>query len=406
MSRKTKLFLFGIGACFIICVCGVLLVLTQRQPTEEFVYTITEVPHGQKPSNTTDTGSQKPKPYPTLDVFLEGYLPIIADASPEVQAVMKEFDPLFRTTNRDLEIENFLPTHEWLQKLLDRGIVIEDFSDYSGWLSTRYTFLHAHKDPESLAMTKKTLNLHADASWDEVIEAEIQTTDKLFTQANQAMDVDPLVYGGSLDSNGAFIPARLNTAYVQTEGSMSTIASGTGVPEWVPQELAHRHAGNSPEREIPKHIEIIFLDDNGQPASHEVARSRATLYQLEPYLIKGADTVNEPDTKSGSTDNTISDNVNNYESETADQAKRARPDPNMSIDELVDPTEINLDARLTPKLPTDIPIESDVEKGLNDVERILREPESEDDMRRLIQIDSDAANEKERRQHSPPSDDK
>lgn len=399
MSLKAKLFLFGIPACLFIGVFAVLLVLTHRPPTPEVVYTVAE-------ADSDWVAAEPRKPKPSMDVFLEGYLPQIADASPEVQAVMKEFDPLFRTVDRDPEIENFLPADEWFQKLLDMGIVIDDYSDYSGWLSTRYMLLHAHKDAEDLLRSKRLLNLHADASWDEVVEAEIRYKEKLNRLVDQAQAADPLVSGGSLDSRGVFIPNRENTAYVQTEGTMTDITAGTGVPEWVPQELAHRQSGMPPEREIPKHIDIIFLNDNGQPVSDEVAHSRAIMYQLEPYLIKGAERVNASETESvdrGTSIDDHSDIVLETETDDTDIPNRPQPDTDFNFDEAVIPDENALDASLAPKLPTESKIEA--EKRLEEAERMLDDPESEDDLRRLKQIDPDAANEKKRGQHAPPTDD-
>ena len=400
MKRKTKLLL--IGACLIICLSGVLLFVIQPDPTEEIIYTVVNE------SFERGTPTQTPENIqPDFAEFLDEYLPMIADASPEVQAVMKQFEPRFRKRGRgQLEIERFLPADEWIQKLLDMGITIDNYSDYSGYLNHRDRYWLAHNDPENLIDKKNHLNLNANASWDEFVEAGIWSYVKLNTLANEAMEADPLVEGGTLSKDGVFIPFRLNTIYIQTNGSQVSSQKGAGVPDWVPQELHHRAAGIPPERKIPKYVEVIFLDDAGKPVDEKVAQSRAQGFQLEPYLIKNAQRASKPDTKSVSTGGTIGDSDNNNESETADQATRARPDPNTSIeelDQLMDPGEIDLDADFTPKLPVDMPTEPEVENGLNDMERMLREPESGDDLRRLKQIDRDAANEKERGQGSTPT---
>lgn len=402
MKRKTKLILM-IGTCLIICSCGFLFFFLQNDPTQEIIYTAV--------NESFERGTPTKPPeniQPELNKFLNEYLPMISDASPEVQAVMKQFDPKFRSNVLELEIERFLPTDEWLQKLLDMGIVIDNYSDYSGYLNHRYRYWHAHNDPEDLIDMKDRLNLNADTSWDEVVEAGIWSYVKLNTLANKAMAADPLVEGGTLSKDGVFIPFRLNTIYIQTDGSAVSSIKGAGVPDWVPRELHHRAAGIPPERKIPKHVEVIFLDDAGNPVEEKIAQSRVQGFQLEPYLIKGADPVNASETESvdrGTSIGDDSDIVRETETGASDKPSRSQPDTDFNIDEI--PDENNLDASLTPKLPTDMPTESktEVEKRLEEAERMLDDPESVDDLRRRKQIGPNAANEKERGQHAPPTDD-
>ena len=403
MKRKTKLLLIGVS--LIICLCGVLLFVIQNDSTEEIIYTVVNESF-ERGTPTKTPKKLRPK---KLHDFLDAYLPIIADASPEVQAVMKQFDPKFRKHGGYLEIERFLPADEWLQKLLGMGIVIDDFSDYSGWLNHRSRYWLAHNNPESLISMKDRLNLNADTSWDDVVEAGIWSHVKLKTLADEAMEADPLVEGGTLGKDGVFIPFRINTIYIQTyDSNVISSQKGAGVPDWVPQELHHRAAGIPPKREIPKHVEVVFLDDAGKPVEEKIAQSRAQRFQLEPYLIKGAEPVNASEIESVDRDRDTSigedsDIVRETDTDASDMTNRSQPDADFNIDEI--PDENNLDASLTPKLPTDMPIESDFERRLNEAERMLDDPKSEDDLRRLKQIDPDAANEKEHGQHAPPVDD-
>lgn len=318
---RTKLVLVGI--VFLIIIVSVLYFLTTRTSPPKVVYSISK--QFPKRLQSSKFSGYKPESMPSFDEFMADYLPKIADASPEVKAVMKQFDPLYRTSSRHNEIEEFLPTDEWIQKLLDMGIAIEDFTDYSGWLSVRYGLLHAQKDSELLSLTKQRLNLSEDADWDTVVDEEIRVRDRLFALTDEAMANDPLVSGGSLDSNGVFLPNRLNTVYVQTEGTASTITMGSGVPEWLPKELAHRHAGDSPDREIPEHIEIIFLNNDGEQVPEEVSRSRATAYQLESYLLEDDDVKEVEDFSSLET--IATDNTSRGEPET--NAKSTKPDVNL-----------------------------------------------------------------------------
>lgn len=320
---RKKLLLVGI--VFLVALVTVLHFLTTRTAPPKVVYSISKQPP--KRLQSPSFSGYKPESMPSFDEFMADYLPKIADASPEVKVVMKQFDPLYRTSSRDNEIEKFLPADEWIQKLLDMGIVIEDFTDYSGWLSVRYGLFHAQKDSELLSLAKQRLNLSEVADWDTVVAEEIRVRDRLFTLTDEAMANDPLVSGGSLDSNGVFLPNRLNTVYVQTEGTASTIAMGSGVPEWVSQELGKRHSGEAPSREIPEHIEIIFLNNDGEQVSEEVSRSRATAYQLESYLIEDDGVKEVEEVEDFSSPETIAtDNTPRGELET--DAKSTKPDVN------------------------------------------------------------------------------
>ncbi len=213
--------------------------------------------------------------------FLSVYLPMIADASAEVQAIMLKFDAKHRKSvgNSHLDIEKLFPTDEWLQKYLEMDIAIDDYSDYSGCLSTRALLWHAHNDPENLIQTKDRLNLNADASWDEVVEAEIQTSVKLDRLVKEASAKDWRVGGGSLSKEGVFIPNRMWTVYIQTDGNaISTHASR--VPQWVLQELHHRGSGQAPNKKIPWYIDIIFLDKTGNELVGAAREHQMRRFQL------------------------------------------------------------------------------------------------------------------------------
>ena len=256
MKLRTKLLIVSVTIIFFVS-CALLLFVDVKVPVEQMTQQVLDNP------TVTEVELPLKEMPPDLADFFSWYQPMIADASPAVLAVMRKFDPSFRASSldRDKDIEQLFPTDEWLQKLLDMGIVIEDFSDYSGYLNMRWEFYHAKNDPEDIETLIYKYRLDADASWDEIVDAGIRFGAKLHTLAEQAMEADPLVYGGSMGRDGVFIPARLKTVYVQ-DGSMS---SGTGVPEWVGRELSYRQSGRPPSREIPKDIDIIYLDEKGQP---------------------------------------------------------------------------------------------------------------------------------------------
>ena len=198
---------------------------------------------------------------PELRGFLDWYEPMVSDAPPEVVDIMKRFDPEYRARgHRDRELEEIVPANEWIKRHLGMGVEIEDYDDYSDYLQDRWSIYRAAKDPEELQRLKDRHDLDADASFEEVIDAEIRE-DVLFKRLlDQAMAADPWVYGGSLGKDGVFIPIRYKTVYVQS----GTIGAGSGVPRWVVYELRDRDIGRPPSRRIPSDIDVIFLDRKGQ----------------------------------------------------------------------------------------------------------------------------------------------
>ena len=215
--------------------------------------------------------------------FFSWYKPRILKASPEVQALIKKFDASHKRTrgDRNLELEQMYPTDEWLQMLLDMGITIDDFSDYSYYLSTRWQFIHAQNDPEYLRVLQGRNGLDEDASWEELMKVQMWRNVKLHELAEQAEKEDPLVYGGSLSEDGVFIPTRFKTVYVQPSDNF--IHGGSGVPRWVLHEIGKREMGLE-AKEIPADIEVIYLDTDGKPLPTEGPKPQIGFSQNELEL--------------------------------------------------------------------------------------------------------------------------
>ena len=207
---------------------------------------------------------------PELRVFVDWYKPMVLDAPLEVVDIMKRFDPKYRSrsTYRNRELEEVVPADEWIKRHLDMGVEIEDYDDYSDYLEDRWSIYHAATDPEELQDLKDRHDLEADASFEEVIEADIRENVVFKQLLDQAMAADPWVYGGSLGKDGVFIPIRYKTVYVRP----GTISAGSGVPKWVVYELRDRDIGFPASGEIPSGISVIYLDENGRPLSKKLPR--------------------------------------------------------------------------------------------------------------------------------------
>lgn len=281
MTRTSKLPL--IGTLLIPSVGLVLVFLNSCEPTaEQNLQAVLEVTFAD-PTTPPTSKKEFTEAKFTLEMrdFLNAYLPMIADASPEVKSIMIRFDAKHKKSvgYSHLDIERLLPTDEWLQKYLDMDIAINEFSDYSGCLSTRWLLWHAHNDPEDLVDTKDRLNLNADASWDEVVDAEIRTSVKLDRLVKEASAKDWRVGGGSLSKEGVFIPNRMWTVYIQTDGSAIS-SHASRVPQWVLQELHHRGSGQTPNKKLPWYIDIIFLDKAGNELVGRAREHQMRRFQL------------------------------------------------------------------------------------------------------------------------------
>ena len=388
MKLKTKI---GIVSVLIVCAgCVLLLRLNVKDPVEQAVQAVLEDPP------TNEDKVYKKRRSPELENFLSWYEPMVKDASPEVRAVMKKFDAHFRSgwANRNEEIEQWYPTDEWIQRLLDMGIAIDNYSNYSTYLNTRWSFYHAKNDQEELAAQKDSYGLAADASWEEVLDSGIRFSVKMHTLTDQAMAVDSRVYGGSLSKEGVFIPIRLKTIYMRP----GTISAGSGVPDWVPHELRRREQGFPPSREIPDDVDIIYLDEKGQSIKDRAPPNGGVRDEIEGYSSSETDTTFD----SASEQSPLADDFDNSFPDDLPPSDTAPPQfekPNFpqSVADLE--KQFSLED-----------IEEELSEGLSPehfdkAQQLIDQYGTEEGLRRLRETDPEAARQFERERSPKPSRD-
>lgn len=388
-SKKLKSKLIIVSAVLIFCAgCALFLRFYVKAPIEQMAQTVLEDPNKaarEIPSN---------KMTPDLANFLGWYQPMVADASPEVRAVMKRFDAKLRASplDRNEEIEQVFPTHLWIQKLLNMGIAFDDFSDYSGYLNFRKTLFHAKNDPEVLSSFKYQYGLDEAASWDEVVDAGLRFDEKLNTFVDQAMAADKRVYGGSMGREGVFVPVRLNTVYVESTGAISY---GTGVPEWVGREIGDRESGRPPSRNIPDDIDIIYLDEKGQPIKDRVPPNGG---EIEGFSSGETDTVfDSTDEQSPLTDdfdNSFPDDLPPSDTESYEFEKPNVPQNGADLEKQFSPEGI--EAELTEGLSAD---------RFDKAQQLIEQYGTEEGLRRLRASDPEAARRFEQGLNPEPSRD-
>ena len=206
-------------------------------------------------------------------VLMEAY-----DASFNREVAM---NPLkFGGVGRVRKSDQKYPRAQFLQMILDKGVTIEDATDYLDLLSLRLNLLSAedmffHGSTEEQKAGFAGDRLPSIATWDAYEEAEIQGYLELFYFAKEAekdpylawqMDEGIFMFGRAKD--GTPIPMRTDTTYFQLDsdgefdfGDMVWPAMDFDV------EAIHKHLQPYPFAEkLPKHVKIGFLGPDGKPA--------------------------------------------------------------------------------------------------------------------------------------------
>ena len=329
---------------------------------------------------------------PELETFVNWYEPMVSDAPREVVDIMRRFDAKYRSNGayRHKELEEFYPTDEWIKRLLDMGIKIESDDAYWDHLETRWFVYHAANDPEELQELKDEYGLDASASFEDVIDAEIRHNVLLKQSVDQAMAADPWVYGGELGADGVFIPYRHKTVYLLP----GDITAGSGVPKWVVYELRDRELGNPPSREIPKDIEVVYLNREGQP--RETPPSVGDAGEIPTFHRDKADAGVESASSESMPPDRFDDS---YPDEIPTQQEPRTPERVPPIDF---PTSV---ADLEKQLASG-GIEAELSEELSPerfdkVQQLIDQYGSEEGLRRFREMDPEAARRFEREQRKP-----
>ena len=113
------------------------------------------------------------------------------------------------------EIDEKYPQAEWLQMLLDKGITIEDFGDYSGYMTSRWNLAQLEYQPEKWASGK--LGIPPTDDWKTYKTAYIERQIWEYQQLKAAQQMDPTVDGGVFTgpNQETFLPTTPGCVYVQ-----------------------------------------------------------------------------------------------------------------------------------------------------------------------------------------------
>ena len=182
-----------------------------------------------------------------------------------VEAIMETFDAMHSESTPLAEVDMKYPREAWIQRCLDRGVVFEDYGDYSGFLSMRHEVIDYQNNPDSeLSMDMKTYyGLPPNASLEEYTNAAIDGTRRDLIAMREAAQEDSTVSGGFGTSNG-FIPMREGVLYVKVDEE-GFGAKFYGAPLSEVEEDALLFDGITPEG-----LEVIYLGEDDKPLPPDV----------------------------------------------------------------------------------------------------------------------------------------
>lgn len=155
----------------------------------------------------------------------------------------------------DPEVDEKYPQREWLQMLLTKGIVINNYDDYSGYMAARRSLIALESQPEM--WVSDVFGLPPTDDWETFKAAYIDKKIWEYEQFRAAIQADPAVSGGFFTGPGkrTFLSSKPGRVYVKRQG-MGAVFFGERLDE--NQQNALLYEGIHPEG-----YEIIYIDDNG-----------------------------------------------------------------------------------------------------------------------------------------------
>lgn len=155
----------------------------------------------------------------------------------------------------DPVVDEKYPQKEWLQMLLDRGIVIGNYYDYSGYMAARRALVQLENQPNM--WTSDVFGLPPTNDWETFKSAFIEKHIWEYEQYRAARQADPEVTSGFFvgPDKRILLPGKPGRVYVKRE-KRGAIFIGASLDD--AQKEALLYGGIHPEG-----FEIIYIDENG-----------------------------------------------------------------------------------------------------------------------------------------------
>lgn len=328
-----------------------------------------------------------------------------------VEPVMEAFDEMYSRGHADVfaetELDEKYPRAEWLAMLLDRGVMVGDYSDYTLYMGLRSNLARFERDGDWVLGVQ---GVPPTNDWETFKDTYIDRKAWEFQQIYAARQVDPSVIGGTFmgPDDRTFLPYSEGRVYVQRE---ERGASFFGEILTDKQRWDIMLQGSHPEG-----YEIIYVDENGtilsEPPPPIPPPTGEERRQLEAWLKRGESqqTADVPDQifgdlddwDSGGQDSRPRDETVRAEAQAAQ--KRFERSQTEALERATkNDTEIGaaLEKQLTPELPTSEGIQTKLNERfsperLEKAREVLERYGPEEGMRRLREDDPEVAAQVER----------
>ena len=330
-----------------------------------------------------------------------------------VGALMAAFDETYDRPNLT-KVDEKYPRAEWLAMLLDKGVILGDYGDYSLFMNERWNLVHFEEDGhwrwgvEGVPQTD---------DWETFKAAYIDRKAWEFQQIYAERQSDPDVFGGLFagPDKRTYLPGRGNRVYVQREGRSAFFHGAPLAPK---QQWDIMLQGKHPEG-----YEIIYIDENGtilsEPPPPIPPPAGEERRQLEAWLKRGENqqTSDMPDQTSedwddwdsGGQDRPSGDETMSAEAQDVQkQFERAQTEALERATKGDTEIGAELEKQLTPELLTTEGVETELSgrfspERLEKAREVLGRYGPEEGMRRLREDDPEVAAqvERQRRNRNP-----
>ena len=191
------------------------------------------------PENQEESGPKKHNGPQTVEALLESFEKMAADPA----------------------IDEKYPQAEWLQMLLDKGITIKDFSEYSGYMAPRWGLAQREHQPEE--WTSGKLGIPPTNDWNTYKTAYIKRKIWEHQQLIAAKQMDPMVEGGFFTgpNQETFLPFTPGRVYVRRIPS-GGIFNGERLSEEQQFDILFRG-------EHPDGYDIVYISGDGHALSEK-----------------------------------------------------------------------------------------------------------------------------------------
>ena len=346
-------------------------------------------------------GEEVPKVPKFLEVITKVSRGELHKGPQTVESIMETFDAMHSESTPLAEVDMKYPRAKWIQRCLDRGVVFEDYGDYSGFLSMRHEVIDYENNPNSdLNMEmKKYYGLPPEASLEEYTNAAIDGTRRDLTAMKAAEHEDPAVSGGFGTPNG-FIPMRQGVLYVKVdEKGFGANFYGDPISEEEKEDLLFHGIA-------PRGLEVIYLDEDDKPLSLDV-RPKLDLanYDLSDEVWEAmAQNMSDEDWEVMGIERDRLLEIRAARKETQATTKTVEQTQTEALESVIQSDSemsADLEKQLTPEKPTDESIETQLREQLSPerfdkARRLIDQYGTAEGLRRLREMDPEAARQFER----------